>query len=178
MLFCVVGARGRHGPMGGTIPTAGDGEMETDPEIELAIWYNAADLLDPIGAFGASVEEALVQICHRKNVVCGKISYEILRPGDDRVPPVPRWLEQIENVAPRLLFARTRGVVSSFVRRSLGLVDDLDEKDKIRLRVLTRNKHQQMHPDLLLLTDQQCDVLINQLGMEVIIEQLRSSIVH
>ena len=146
-------------------------------EIEFAIWYDANEHLDPINSCSESIKDALDAICVKNKVGHGKISYEILKPGDDRVPSVPRWLETTNGVIPRLLVA-TAETLGYVYQGSMGIVGDLDKKDIARLRVIVRRVHQKFHPKTTSLTNQECDRIIDQQGMDVVMDQLRSSTVN
>ncbi len=146
-------------------------------EIEFAIWYDANEHLDPINSCGESIKDALDAICVKNKTGHGKISYEILKPGDDRVPSVPRWLETTDGVIPRLLVA-TAETLGYVYQGSMGIVGDLDKKDIARLRVIVQRVHQKFHPKTTPLTDPECDRIIDQQGIEVVMDQLRSSTVN
>ena len=150
---------------------------ESGNEVEFAIWYDAGEHLDPINSCSESIKDALDAVCATKNVGHGEISYEILKPGDDRVPLVPRWLEIITGAIPRLLLATTK-TTSSLHHGPTGIIGDLDKKDIVRLRVITRRAHRMAHPKTTPLTNQECDRIIDQVGIEVVMDQLRSSVVH
>ena len=150
---------------------------ESDRELEFAIWYDANKHLDPINSCSESIKDALGAICIKNKIGHGKISYEILKPGDDRVPSVPRWLETTNGAIPRLLVATTK-TSSYFYHGPMGIVGDLDKKDIARLRVIVKQVHQKFHPKTTPLTDQECDNIIDRQGMEVVVDQLRSSVVH
>ncbi len=150
---------------------------EPSNEIEFAIWYDASEHLDPINSCSESIKDALDAICTNKNVGHGEISYEILKPGDDRVPLVPRWLEIITGAIPRLLLATTK-TTSSLHKGPTGIIGDLDKKDIARLRAITRRVHRKSYPKTTSLTNQECDRIIDQIGMEVVMAQLRSNVVH
>ena len=146
-------------------------------EIEFAIWYDANEHLDPINSCGESIKDALDAICVKNKIGHGKISYKILKPGDDRVPSVPRWLETTNGAIPRLLVATTE-TSSCLYQGPMGIVGDLDKKDVARLRIIVRRVHHKFHPKTTSLTDSECDRIIDQQGMEVVMDQLRSSTVN
>ena len=145
-------------------------------EIEQAIWYDANTCIDPVGKYGESVKEVIESMCAKSNVVHTGISYKVLKPGDDRVPTVPRWLEKIPGAVPRLLIATTQAKVRIITQS--GISNDLDKKDLEKLRAITRRKYKEFNPLEKELTDQECDRFIDTLGMEVVLDQLRSSSVH
>ena len=147
------------------------------PEVMVALWYDASQESDPVGSCSNSIGESLVRICRMQQLTCGEVSYTLLEPGNDRVPSVPRWLERIKGAVPRLLVA-TAQTVALPEQKSWRLVGDLDRKDLARLRAITRRQHAKALPNATPLTDLECDAIIDQLGSEVILEQLRSSTVH
>lgn len=146
-------------------------------EMEFSIWYDANEHLDPINSCSESMGDALDAICVKNKIGHGKISYEILKPGDDRVPLVPLWLENIDGAIPRLLVATTE-TSNCLYQGPMGIIGDLDKKDIARLRVIVQRVHQKFHPKTTPLNDQECDRIIDQQGMEVVMDQLRSSTVN
>ncbi len=150
---------------------------KSDNELEVAIWYDANEQLDPITFCSESIKDMIDMVCTKKNHTHGDINYEILKPEDDRVPSVPRWLEIIDGAIPRLLVATTE-VMSNIQQEPLNMVGDLDKKDLKRLRAITRREHRMAHPNTTPLTNRECDQLIDRLGLEVVLEQLGSSTVH
>ena len=150
---------------------------EPDNELEIAIWYDANEHLDPINSCSESIKDLLEIMCTKRKVIRGGVSYEVLYPGDDRVPPVPHWLENINGVVPRLLVA-TSEIVSSGQQEPIGIIGDLDKKDIARLRIITRRAHHRSYPHDTRLADHECDQIIDKLGLEVVMDQLRSNVVH
>ena len=151
-----------------------------DMELEFSIWYDANKHLDPINSCSESIKDALGVVCAKAEVVHGNIDYEILKPGDDRVPPVPRWLENINGSVPRLLLATvaTTKIVSNVHQEPMGIIEDLDKKDIARLRIITQRGHQTAYPNTVPLTDHECDQIIDKLGLQVVMDQLRFNTVH
>ena len=153
--------------------------IEPGSELEFSIWYDANEHADPISSCSESITEGLDAICVKSNVFHDKVHYEILKPGDDRVPSVPRWLEIIYGSVPRLLVATTKAYNSGWRdQNTVGIIGDLDKKDIARLRLITRSIHQKCHPNTTSLTDYECDHIIDKMGMEVVMDQLRSSVVN
>ena len=146
-------------------------------KLEVAIWFDANKHADPIISCSESIRDMLDIICTKNKVVRSDISYEILRPEDDRVPSVPRWLEKIKGSIPRLIVATVK-VKASVYREPIGIIGDLDKKDITRLRVITQREHRMAHPNTTPLTDYECDQLIDKLGLQVVMEQLGSNTVH
>ena len=149
----------------------------SDDDLEVSLWYDANVHSDPINSCSESIGDMLDLICKKNGVVHGNIRYEILKPEDDRVPPVPRWLENINGVVPRLLVAVTK-VTKNIHQEPMGISGDLGKKDLARLRAITQREHRMAHPKTTPLTDSECDKIIDKLGLEVVLEQLGSSTVH
>jgi hypothetical protein len=98
----------------------------------------------------------------------GPVSFEIKRPGDDRVPQVPHHLSGPDV---RLLVA-TAEVLGFETTKRESFVDQLDKSDLKRLRLITRAQHGKK------LTDVQCDQIIDRLGPGVAAQTVRSGMVH
>ncbi len=155
---------------------------EGSEELEVAIWYDANEYVDPIKSCSGSIKDMIGIMCAGTKDTHGNIDYKILKPGDDRVPSVPRWLEKVKGATPRLLVATTKtqlmGSVSSANQELPSIIGDLDKKDMIRLRFMTRKAHHKAYPNDAPLTDHECDQIVDKLGLEIVMEQLRSSVVH
>lgn len=151
----------------------------SDDELEVAVWYDANEYADPIKSCRGSIGDMINIMCDAAKNVHGDIDYEILKPGDDRVPSVPRWLEKINGAIPRLLVANTKTQLMSSVRQEPpSIIGDLDKKDIARLRVITQKSHHKSYPNDNSLTNYECDQVIDKLGLEIVMEQLKSSVVH
>lgn len=151
--------------------------MKPGDNLEWALWYNATEHpVDPISTCRDTIEEMMDVSCKKHNLTHGKVTFEILKPGEDRVPEVPNWLEQQKGSMPRLIVVHS--VAEEIIKSNTGILGDLDKKDIARLRLATRRIHKQYHPKAEELSDQECDYIIDQMGIEVVMEQLRSSTVQ
>ena len=146
--------------------------MRPGDALEFSVWYNAAKILDPEFRFGDQCREPMENICASAGLKCGPVSFTVLKPGDDRVPPVPKWLENVRGVLPRLLVGTATAEFPSSTE-SPGLVQDLDKSDLEKLRAITRRKHQEFFPGSPPFRDYECDTMINAMGMEVVLQTLR-----
>ena len=157
--------------------------IESDSEeLEVAIWYDANEYVDPIKSCSGSIKDMIDIMCAGTKDTHGDIDYKILKPGDDRVPIVPRWLEKVNGAMPRLLVATTKtrlmSSVSNVNQELPNIVGDLDKKDLTRLRYITRKAHRKSRPHDSPLTDPECDQIIDKLGIEIVMDQLKYSVVH
>ncbi len=150
---------------------------ETNNELEVAIWYDANEYADPINSCSESIKDMIDTLCIATSDVHGDIDYNILKPGDDRVPSVPRWLENINSAVPRLLVATTK-TTNDVHQETTSIIGDLDKKDVVRLRYITRRAHHMQYPRGDTLTDYECDQIIDKLGIQIVMDQLKSSVVH
>lgn len=146
-------------------------------ELEFAVWYDANKHLTPVETVRDSFSEIIDYFCETMGLSRGSIDFDILKPGDDRVPEVPRWLEQVHKVVPRLLVV-TASVSPRVVESQGDMTTELDTTDLTILRGITRRQHRKANPEAGPLTDQQCDKIIDELGMDVVLSQLRSNTVH
>lgn len=84
----------------------------------------------------------------------GPVSFEIKRPGEDRVPPVP---DRISGPSVRLLVA-TAEVLGFEALRAGSFLSELSEADLVRLRAATRKAQGRNLPNNV------CDQIIERLG--------------
>lgn len=112
----------------------------TEPEAMLRQWK--ADC----GYMMANSQEPALKL--------GPLSFEIKRPGEDRVPSVP---DRIKGPDVRLLIA-TAEVLGFETARKASFVGGLDKRDLKRLRRATRQAQGRNLPDAV------CDQIIDRLG--------------
>lgn len=86
----------------------------------------------------------------------GPLTFEIKRPGAERVPPVPA---QISGPDVRLLIATAEVLGFETVKRA-SFIGDLGPADLSKLRAVTRRQHGHRGP----LTDAMCDQIIDRVG--------------
>lgn len=120
---------------------------------EYAIWVDGTESEAMLRQWRADVGFMMAQ-AHEPKPKLGPLSFEIKRPGDDRVPPVP---DRISGPNVRLLIA-TAEVLGFETTRKASFADDLDKKDLKRLRTATRQAHGWHLPDNV------CDQIIDRLG--------------
>lgn len=146
-------------------------------ELELALWFDASKNPDPVFQAGDSFKEVFDHVCEMNKVRHGDVTFDILKPGDDSVPEVPRWLETTKGAVPRLVIAYTT-ILGTAIEAPKGILGDLDIKDVMKLRVIVRNIYRMHYPDQSVITDTECDAIIDNMGMEAVMEQLQNSAVH
>lgn len=97
----------------------------------------------------------------------GPVSFEIKRPGEDRVPQVPPHLSGPDV---RLLIA-TAEVLGFETTKRTSFLNEIEERDLVKLRKATRRQHGK-------LSDEQCDQLIERLGPSVAAREISGQAVH
>lgn len=122
---------------------------------ELAIWIEGTETDEMLRQWRSDCVYLMAQN-HEPPLKLGPVSFEIKRPGDDRVPAVP---DRIKGPDVRLLIA-TAEVLGFETAKRATFVDDLSEADLVKLRGVTRRKLGHKGP----LTDMQCDQIIERLG--------------
>lgn len=150
--------------------------MKKGQVLEHAVWYNEDSERNPVKNVGPTIRDVLKEIADNYNLQIGKVSFKILHPHDERVPEVPKWLAHIEGVVPRLLVA-TAQVKKTHVRRKTvpDLVHDLEPDDLELMRAITRRKFAEFFPYAPTFEDYECDTMINALGMEVVMDELKKA---
>jgi hypothetical protein len=135
--------------------------------IESGIWLTGEENEELRKRYEADVSQAVDDLCREEGVIHGPISFLELKPGEERVPEVPN---HISGQRVRLLIANSE-VVDFIPMSSEGsFVANLELKDLIRLRTITRRAAKQN------LTDQECDEIIEQYGPEAAIDTLQKNV--
>lgn len=137
--------------------------------IESAIWITGDESQELRKRYEADVTQAIGDLCREHGVMHGPIQWLEKRPGSDRVPEVP---DHVQGSRVRLLVAEA--MITEVVPRSSqgSFIANLEKKDLVRLRYLTRRASKQT------LSDKQCDAIIESYGPEAAIDTLRGKTVH
>jgi len=149
--------------------------METTVKIgdmlETAVWMDGRETPAQRAAFEAQCRASIAEAEAAEHVVCGPIVWTEKKPGDDRVPPVPKHI-QGPNV--RLLVAETTVVTEWPSLKPNSFLGDLDPHDLMRLRQITRMaafRHTGRE-----ITDAECDAIIEQIGPESAAKAVREAV--
>lgn len=137
---------------------------------ELAIWLNGEEMPGHVERWRQDCEIAAKVAEVEHSVEIGPFTWEIKRPGEDRVPPVP---EHIQGIDVRLLVGQAQvRKAKPIVLKETGFVADLDKGALTKLRAITRRAHARAHPGDRL-EDKHCDWIIERMGPEVALKTLR-----
>lgn len=121
---------------------------------ECAIWLDGMETDTMLGRWKTDCQYMMANE-HDPVLKLGPLKFEIKRPGEDRVPQVP---DHVAGPDVRLLVATAE--VIGLQPRKASFVNDLTERDLVKLRAITRRQHGHRGP----LTDEQCDQIIERLG--------------
>ena len=142
--------------------------MKVGDVIETAIWLSGDESEEMRQRYINDVCAAIEEQCHTEHVLHGPITFTEKRPGEHRVPPVP---DHIQGQRVRLFVAETT-VMSVIETKEGSFVANLDHVDLIRLRRFTRRQARKV------MTDQECDQIIEQYGPEAAIDSLKQTTRH
>ena len=141
---------------------------KTGDFIESAIWITGDESPAIRARYEYDVIQAVADMCSDQGFEYGPVIFTEKRPGEDRVPPVP---DHVQGSRVRLLVGEAQ-ILGKYVDTSEGsFVANLDKKDLIRLRAITRNRCLKQHGQTM--TDGECDEYIEQYGPEAAVETLR-----
>jgi hypothetical protein len=139
-----------------------------------AMWLDGRETPAQHRAHEQVCEAAMRMAEKTHKVMLGPISYVEKRPGELQVPPVPG---NIAGPNVRLLVAEAKVLAKQpeiLPPRSFLL--DLDLKDHMRLRTITKRAHRRASPTEPLLTDAEADRIIEQFGPDAAIEALKQAV--
>lgn len=147
--------------------------MNIGDAIETAIWLDGRETRGQRTRYDGDVRKAIADLCSEQGVVHGPVVFSVLKPGDERVPPVP---DHISGPDVRLLHAEAKVVGIAMEVNPSRFVSDLDPKDVARLREITRRGHRKANPHDAPLTDDECDAMIEALGPDAAADAVRSAV--
>ena len=148
--------------------------MKDGDPYELCIWLTGRETEALIVQWKADCQELLGDEAASRGFIIGPMTFTEKRPGEDRVPPVP---DHIHGHDVRLLIgeAEVRRAPRTEIIKSSGFVQDLDAKDLARLREITRQARAKQMPLAAVLTDAECDDIIERIGPETALKTLRGT---
>lgn len=142
-------------------------DVNTGDIIESAIWITGDESQSDRARYENDVVNAIDETCSTEGFEHGPVMFIEKRPGEDRVPPVP---DHVQGSRVRLLVAEST-VTGVAVQTPQGsFIANLEKKDLLRLRLITRNAAKKM------LTDEECDEIIEEIGPEAAVETLRKNV--
>lgn len=157
----------------------------TGEVFETAIWLDGSETPDTMASWKRDVcAPAFERAAKAKGVVLGPPVYIVKKPGDERCPPVPKWLEQriaergnrggrvdigegepLTIDGPRLLVCERvaiRRVGPVYTKASF--LSELAPKDLTKLRAITKRQWLEAGGETGPLTDSEADAIIERLG--------------
>ena len=134
----------------------------------MAIWLKGDEPQELKDRFESDLRDALSST----DFITGPLIMTEHKPGEDRVPPVPK---EIQGPDVRLLVGEA--VVVDYVPVNEGnFVGDLEPKDLERLRTILRRVHQSYNPGKPELSMEKCDEYINRNGPDAALDALREQV--
>lgn len=143
--------------------------------VEVSVWLTGRETGQQLDAFKKDCREEVARFGIENGVIMSEAVFIEKRPGEDRVPPVP---DHIHGPAVRLLVCEATVVASlkADIVKSAGFVQDLDKRDLERLRQITRAAHQKAQPMERMLTDAECDAVIEEIGPQSALATVREGV--
>jgi hypothetical protein len=140
--------------------------------LETAIWMTGAEPDELKDRFEADVRAKLAAIAENEGVIIGPLIMVEKRPGEERVPKVPKGLQGPDV---RLLVGEAQ-VIGEAYQSDSAFVADLEPKDLERLRAILRRVYRAWNPDKPELSQERCDAYININGPEAALAALREQV--
>src|SRR6266567_3136146 len=124
--------------------------------LELAIWLAGTETPEMVCQWKHDSAYLIARSSGPLVAKLAPVEFEIKRPGEDRVPPVPHG---ISGPDVRLLIASSSIVGFEAVPEGAGFIAELDPRDLKRMRRITRKAHRDNNPGAPRLSDAVCDEL-------------------
>lgn len=142
--------------------------MKIGDTIESAAWTTGDEPPETRAQYEEDVRFAITRLCDLNGFLHGPVTFTEFKPGDERVPEVPKHV-QGSNV--RLLIGEADVIARKPESKPHSFIANLDRKDLIRLRALTRKAALKMTRRII--SDVECDAIIEACGPDAAIETLR-----
>lgn len=143
--------------------------MNVGDIIEAAMWVTGDESPDLRRRYEKDVTEAIYETCATERFLCGPITWAEKLPEDERSPPVP---DNLQGQRVRLLVAEADIVGLMPETNPDSFIANLELDDLKRLRGITRAVHVKQFKKLI--TDAECDEVIEALGPDAAIDALRN----
>jgi hypothetical protein len=148
--------------------------MKPGERVEVAVWLSGTETEQQRSEWEMYCADSLRQAEEANNVNIGEIAWTVKRPGEEMVPPVP---DHISGPDVRLLVGEATVLCErAAIVPATGFIHDLTAKDLARLRQITRQMHFNAYPKVPLLTDTECDEIIERIGPNVALKNLRGAV--
>lgn len=148
--------------------------MKKGDIIEAAIWIDGTETKEQREMHKELIKNAIRRECDEEGFIHGPLMFFKKRPGQDRVPPVPKHIEKAAEDFSRIqLWVAEAHVIG---RKPIAVADsfvaNLDRKDLMKLRKITREAVKKSDPHVIL-ADSECDEIIEEIGLEAALKTLR-----
>ncbi len=134
--------------------------MNIGQVLELSVWLTGEESVAMIERYKTDLCDGFRETCETRNVRTSPIIFTEKKPGEDRVPPVPK---HISGANVRLLLGEAMIVEIIEPLKVNSFLGDLDKVDLERLRRMTQATARQYGAEL---SDMEADVIIEGLGPE------------
>ena len=148
--------------------------MKLGDVVESAIWMDGTETTEQRKSHDQHVTTAINRLCEQEGFICGPITFLEKKPGGDRVPSVPKHIEETaEDFSKiRMLIAEST-ITKKMPATSKGsFVANLEKKDLKALRKITRKAYAKSYG--MLIGNTKCDEIIEALGPDAALETLRT----
>ena len=147
--------------------------MKVGDMIESAIWIDGTETKEQRKQFEAEITNAIDELCDTEGFLRGPVAFFEKLPLDDRVPAVP---DHVSGPNVRLLAVEAAVVGIRPIESTGSFIANLEKKDLERLRALTRSGAKKYDRNVVL-TDAECDEIIEELGPAAALDTLRQNVV-
>jgi hypothetical protein len=143
--------------------------------IEVAVWLTGRETGQQLDAWKKDCRKEIGRFGLENGVIMSEPAFVEKLPGQARVPQVP---DHISGPGVRLLVCEATVIASlkADIVKATGFVHDLDKRDLERLRQITRAAHQKHQPLERILTDAECDAVIEEIGPQSAMATLREGV--
>lgn len=148
--------------------------MKIGDVIESAIWMDGTETAEQRKLHDQHVTTAIERLCEQEGFTHGPVIFHEKKPDDDRVPSVPKNIEETADDLSRIrLLVAEATVTKKMPETSKGsFIANLELKDLKALRKITRKAYAKSYGTLI--GNTKCDEIIEALGPDAAVETLET----
>ncbi len=136
-----------------------------------AMWLDGTETPELLERYRQDVLNAMLALAQSQGLALTPIRWSQKLPGEDRVPEVP---DHIQGPSVYLLVAEAEVMACLETYDPGNFLAELEPRDLLRLRGVTRKAYAKQFPGREPLSDRQCNTLINDLGPDAALASLET----
>lgn len=145
-------------------------KLKVGDKVENAVWTTGDEPPGMVEHYKREISWNIAELCCANRVTKSDIEWSEMHPMDDQVPDPP---DHVQGSRVRLLVGEAMITGELPAQAPHSFVANLEHADLVRLRRMTRNTWRKHFPERPMLSNLECDEVIDTLGPDSAVETMR-----